>query len=192
MSADFTQFHEELRTVARQLLSRGHDRGGPVVLDRSELAASGWLGLEVPDSLGGAGATFAEAAVVLEELGRASAGSAFVGSAVLGAGVLDLVEPSAERDGVLAGIAAGHVSVAVALPAGDEDDDDVPFVLETGAGTWQLTGTTPYVLDAPGSDRLLIPARSTGPSSWSRRIRPRPVSRSSTGRWWTRRAGWGP
>ena len=54
------------------------------------------------------------------------------------------------------------MSVAVALPAGDEDDHDIPFVLEPGAGTWRLTGTAPYVLDAPGSDRLLVPARSDG------------------------------
>ncbi len=52
VSADFTQFHGELRSVARRLLTREHDRGGPVVLGRSDLAASGWLGLEVPDALG--------------------------------------------------------------------------------------------------------------------------------------------
>ncbi len=97
--------------------------------------------------------------MVLEELGRASACSAFVGTAVLGAGVLALVEPGVERDDVLSGVAAADVSVAVALPAGDEDDDEVPFVLERGDGTWRLKGTTPYVPDAPGSDRLLVPAR---------------------------------
>jgi alkylation response protein AidB-like acyl-CoA dehydrogenase len=162
VNADFTQFHGELRSVARQRLSRDHDRGGPAVLARSELAASGWLGLEVPDALGGSGATFAETAVVLEELGRASACSGFFGTAVLGVGVLALVEPGVARDGVLSGIAAGDVSVAVALPAGDADDDDVPFVLEQGDGAWRLTGTAPYVPDAPGSDRLLVPARFDG------------------------------
>ncbi len=162
MSADFSQFHGELRAVARQLLSRDGVRGDPVVLAQSDLSESGWLGLEVPASLGGAGATFAEAAVVLEELGRVSALSAFVGSAVLGVGALALVEPSAERDRLLSGIADGTESVAVALPAGDEDDHDIPFALEPGAGTWRLTGTAPYVLDAPGSDRRLVPARSDG------------------------------
>ena len=43
--------------------------GNPVRL----LARSGWLGLEVPPALDGAGATFAEVAVVLEEMGRAAA-----------------------------------------------------------------------------------------------------------------------
>ena len=160
MSDDFTQFHGELRAVARRLLSRDLGGGEPAVLAQSDLSESGWLGIEVPDSLGGAGATFAEAAVVLEELGRASALSAFVGSAVLGVGALALTEPSAERDRLLSATADGSVSLAVALPAGDEEEeDDIPFVLEPGTGTWRLTGTAPYVLDAPGSDRLLVPAR---------------------------------
>ncbi len=164
MSDDFTQFHGELRAVARRLLSRDHGGGEPAVLAQSDLSESGWLGLEVPDSLGGAGATFAEAAVVLEELGRASAFSAFVGSAVLGVGALALMEPSAERDRLLSATADGSVSLAVALPSGDEDDHDIPFALELepGTGTWRLTGTAPYVLDAPGSHRLLVPAQGDG------------------------------
>jgi alkylation response protein AidB-like acyl-CoA dehydrogenase len=158
---DFAQFHGELRSVARQLLSRGAERSEPIVLTRSDLAASGWLGLEVPDSLGGAGATFVETAVVMEELGRASACSGVVGTGVLGVGLLALVEPSPERDRMFSAIASGDVSVSVALPAGDDEDDEVPFVLESGgdAGTWQLSGIAPWVLDAPGSDRLLIPTR---------------------------------
>jgi alkylation response protein AidB-like acyl-CoA dehydrogenase len=157
-SADFTQFHDELRAVARQLLSRGADQSEPVLMARSDTAASGWLGLEVPDSLGGAGVTFAEAAVVMEELGRASASSGFVGTGVLGVGLLSMTEPSPERDRMLSQIAAGELSVSVVLPAGDEDDDEVPFALEGEART--LTGRAAWVLDAPGSDQLLIPARS--------------------------------
>jgi alkylation response protein AidB-like acyl-CoA dehydrogenase len=164
VSADFTQFHVELRDVARQILSRGQGGGEPSLLSQSDLAASGWLGLEVHDALGGAGATFAETAVVLEELGRACGSSSYIGSGVLGVGVLTMVEPSSERDRILSDVAAGDVSVSVALPAGDDDDDELPFVLEPGgdAVRWRLTGTEPWVLDAPAADRLLIPARCEG------------------------------
>jgi alkylation response protein AidB-like acyl-CoA dehydrogenase len=159
---DLTQFHEELRAVARQLSSRGAVRaepGGPAL---SDMAAAGWLGLEVPGSLGGAGATFAETAIVMEELGRASASSAFVGTGVLGVGLLAMAEPSPGRDRMLARIEAGDLSVSVVVPAGEEDDDEIPFALESGGGaeTCKLTGSAPWVLDAPGSDRLLVPARS--------------------------------
>jgi alkylation response protein AidB-like acyl-CoA dehydrogenase len=161
---DFTQFHDELRSVARQLLSSEADRAEPFVLGPSETAASGWLGLEVPDSLGGAGATFAETAIVMEELGRACAWSGFVGTGVLAVGLLSVVETSPVRDRLLSLIAAGDVSLSVALPTADEEDDEIPFALASGDSldSWTLTGSAPWVLDAPGSDRLLIPARSDG------------------------------
>ena len=52
MAAQFAEFHDELRAVAADLLAK--DRA----LDWSVLAESGWPGLEVPEDLGGAGATF--------------------------------------------------------------------------------------------------------------------------------------
>ena len=84
------------------------------------LADAGWLGLEVPEALDGAGATFAEVAVILEEMGRAAAPHGpYLGAAVLGVGALNLVEPNAGRDELLAGSPRATVRVAVALPTGD-------------------------------------------------------------------------
>ena len=48
-----SEIHDELRTVARQVLGKADP-------DVAQLTALGWLGLEVPESLDGAGATFAE------------------------------------------------------------------------------------------------------------------------------------
>ena len=66
MATEFAEFHDELRSVAGDLLAK--DRA----VDWPALADAGWTGLEVPDELGGAGATFAEVAVVCEEMGRAA------------------------------------------------------------------------------------------------------------------------
>ncbi len=52
----------------------------PVLVD------AGWVGLEVPEQFGGAGATFAETAVVCEEMGRAASANSYLGSAVLPSG----------------------------------------------------------------------------------------------------------
>ena len=71
-------------------------------MDWRLLADVGWLGLEVPERCGGAGAGFAEVAVVLEELGRARAASAYLGFAVLAVGALELLAPFPERDQLLA------------------------------------------------------------------------------------------
>jgi alkylation response protein AidB-like acyl-CoA dehydrogenase len=160
MSTDYSEFHAELRAVAQQLLEARRADDGSTFIEWQPLVDAGWTGLEVPEALGGAGATFAETAVVIEELGRAVAQSAFVGSTVLGTGALLLLEPSPERDRLLAGAAAGSHRVAVAVPMEDQDAADTPFVLERSGDRWRLTGHAPFVLDADAADRLLIVARS--------------------------------
>ena len=112
------EFHEELRAVARDALTSG----------KVDLAGLGWSGLEVPEALGGSGATFAETAVVLREMGRAASDVPYLGT-VLAVGALQEVA----ADDVLAAVAAGETRAAVALPV-DE----------------------PFVLDAPGADTLLV------------------------------------
>ena len=90
----YSDVEEDLRSSVRSLLA---DRSpGSQVLKRAEtsdtydvelwraLAADmGLAGLLIPESLGGAGASAREAAVVLEELGRAVAPVPFLGSAVV-------------------------------------------------------------------------------------------------------------
>jgi alkylation response protein AidB-like acyl-CoA dehydrogenase len=67
-------------------------------------------------------------------------------------GALDLLAPSPGRDALLGLVASGDRVVTVALPTGD--DDAVGFRLERG----RLHGRAAFVPDAPGADRLLVPA----------------------------------
>ncbi|MFZ0831792.1 MAG: acyl-CoA dehydrogenase family protein, partial [Mycobacterium sp.] len=136
----FTEFHDELRSVAGDLLAK--DR----VVDWPVLVETGWVGLEVPDDLGGAGATLCEVAVVCEEMGRAASSSSYLGSAVLAVGALKALQPSASRDRLMAEIAAGTVRAAVAIGS---------FAL----GTDQcLFGRAEFVPDAEDADLLLVVA----------------------------------
>ena len=89
---------DELRASAREVLSRESDW--------SRLVEAGWPGLEVPDELGGAGVSFAETAVVLEELGRAASGGGYLGTA-LAVAALTALPADAARDELLERIAAG-------------------------------------------------------------------------------------
>jgi alkylation response protein AidB-like acyl-CoA dehydrogenase len=162
MTTALTEFHAELRAVARDLLAPTSPLvtgGEPKHADWQQLARAGWSGLEVPEELGGAGATLAEVAVVLEELGRAATASPFLG-AVLAVGALRLVEPSPARDALLAGIAAGDVVVAVAVPTGAVDlaAGHLPFRIQRTGGRARLMGSLPFVPDAPGADRILVVA----------------------------------
>ncbi|MGV0793165.1 acyl-CoA dehydrogenase family protein [Mycolicibacterium sp. XJ1819] len=143
-STEFTEFHDELRAVAADLLAKDRTVGWPALAD------AGWVGLEVPEEFGGAGATFAEVAVVCEEIGRAAAATHYLGSAVLAVGTLNALQPSDTRDALLADVASGAVRVAVAL------------------------GPTDFVPDAEGADRVLMVGEHdvtvTAPT-----VEPRPV-----------------
>lgn len=148
MSTD--ELHDELRTVARQVLGKADP-------DLAQLAALGWLGLEVPESLDGAGATFAEVAVVLDEMGRATTAGPFFATAVLGVGTLTLLEPAAERDDLLRLVSNGGCRLAVAL------DRETAFVADAGRADRLLV-----VARDPGGDPFVVPVPSGG-------AEPRPV-----------------
>jgi alkylation response protein AidB-like acyl-CoA dehydrogenase len=133
----FREFHDELRSVGGDLLAK--DR----TVDWAVLAEAGWTGLEIPEELGGAGATFAEVAVILDEMGRAASATSYLGSAVLAVGALKSLQPTDVRDKILAGIASGELRPAVATG---------PFRLDGR----RLSGTAEFVLDAECADPLLV------------------------------------
>ena len=124
----FSEFHADLRSVAGDLLAKDRAVDWPVLVD------AGCVGLEVPEQFGGAGATFAETAVVCEEMGRAASATSYLGGAVLAVGVLKALQPSDTRDRLLADVATGAVRLAVALESTD------------------------FVPDAEGADRVLVVA----------------------------------
>lgn len=144
-SSEFGELHDELRAVAVDLLAKG-DAGSHVAWP--VLAQLGWTGLEVPDTLGGAGATFAEVAVILEQLGRAAASTSYVGGAVLGVSALNLLQPNVFRDELLEQVAVGTARLAVVVDPG--------FEITTSAGGLKLSGRAEFVPDAGEAERLLL------------------------------------
>ena len=159
-TADFAEIHDELRAVARDLLGKGSPGAA---VDWRLLAGSGWLGLEVPGALDGAGATFAEVAVVLEEMGRVATCSPYLGAVVLGVGALRLVEPSPARDELLREAASGGVMLAAAtVDAESHADGQVPFSLERSKHGMRLYGQAGFVPDAAEAERLLLLALDPG------------------------------
>ncbi|MDQ2638597.1 MAG: acyl-CoA/acyl-ACP dehydrogenase, partial [Actinomycetota bacterium] len=146
MNTEFSEFHDELRSVAGDLL--GKDRA----VDWPTLVEAGWPGLEVPEEFGGAGATFEEVAIVCAEMGRAASATSYLGSAVLAVGTVNALQPSNARDDLLRDIASGAARVAVALEPYDfvPDADGADRVLVvTGSGVAEpaVTVTAQPVLD---------------------------------------------
>ena len=158
--AALAEVHDDLRAVARDLLAPTSplvSGGDPVAADWDLLARSGWLGLEVPADLAGSGASFAELAVVLEELGRVASPNPLLGGVVLAVGALGSTTPSEERDRLLAGIAEGGLRVAVALSGGAEPGSpSLPFSIDRAGGPARVRGAAAFVPDAVGADHLLL------------------------------------
>ena len=136
-------------------------------------AEVGCAGLLVPESSGGAGASYREAAVVAEEIGRALAPVPFLGSAVVATAAL----LSAGDADLLAQVASGELTAALAVPFAmlppgtaapgvapsprpPSGAGQAPTVRLTGdaAGGYRLTGTVAGVADALPADVLLVPA----------------------------------
>lgn len=144
-STAYSEFHDELRSVAGDLLAKDRD------VDWSVLVDAGWVGLEAPEEFGGAGATFAEAAVACEEIGRAASANSYLGSAVLAVGTLNTLQPNDTRDGLLADVASGAVRVAVALESefvpDAEGADRILVVTDDGVAVTAPTVTAQPVLD---------------------------------------------
>ncbi|WP_182873908.1 acyl-CoA dehydrogenase family protein [Microbispora sp. H10670] len=171
MTLLYTEVEEELRAAVRDLLA---DRCSPsAVLGRVESGTPydaelwktlareiGVAGLLVPEELGGAGASAREAAVVLEELGRAVAPVPFLASAVLATQAL--LTAGGEAAGELLGrLAAGEATAALAVPfAASPYAPPAPAAVLGEDGT--VTGTVGGVIGAEIADVLLVPVRLTG------------------------------
>jgi alkylation response protein AidB-like acyl-CoA dehydrogenase len=145
MTREFADLHPELRSVARNLLTTGHP-------DWTLLTQAGWPGLEIAETLGGAEVSFAETAVVAEELGRAAARSSHLGVS-LGIGALLALSPDTARDDALSAAAEGTERPVAVLATGDSPG--VGFTLAAGG----LSGTADFVPDAAEASRLLVPAQ---------------------------------
>ncbi|MEU9993791.1 acyl-CoA dehydrogenase family protein [Streptomyces sp. NPDC050848] len=154
----YSETEDDLRAAVRSLLA---DRADPsVLLGRIEtgdpyvpglwksLAGEiGAAGLLVPEDLGGQGASHREAAVVLEELGRAVTPAPYLTSAVVATETLLALDTgSAPVAELLADLAAGRTVAVLALP------------LSTAPGGRLPTGdTVTGVADALAADVLLVP-----------------------------------
>jgi len=176
----YTEQESELRSAVRSVLD---DRAGfNAVLARTEtpqtydtglwrtLAAEiGCAGLLIPESFGGAGASFREAAVVAEEVGRSVAPVPFLGSAVLATvALLKVAQDGAAGDQagqVLTDLAAGRATAALAVPFAAVPGARINRTVRVGAavggdaeGSYRLSGSVAGVADGLPSDVLIVPA----------------------------------
>jgi alkylation response protein AidB-like acyl-CoA dehydrogenase len=172
MNFAFSEEQEELRRYARQWLAErspsatvralmeseeGFDRG-----HWKEMAEMGWLGMAVPEELGGAGFGFLELVVLLEEQGAALLPSPFFATTVLAANALLLAGSDDQKRAWLPRIASGEVIATVAWtePSGRWDETGVAASAQANGERWVLDGTKSFVLDGHTADLVVVAART--------------------------------
>ena len=159
----YSDVEDDLRSTVRELLKArcpaeavaatyDGDRSLVAPLWRSLAVDLGLAGLLVAETAGGAGASAREAAVVLEELGRAVAPVPFLTSAVVAPLLL-------EEGELLAGLGSGERTAALTVPLPSTAWAVRPTVKADGAALWGEVRSVAGVLEA---DVLLVPVEADG------------------------------
>jgi alkylation response protein AidB-like acyl-CoA dehydrogenase len=172
MNFGFSEEQEMLRESARKFL----DSQCPTTFVRKmmeddtghsdelwkKLAAMGWLGLLIPQKLGGMGGGFLDATVILEEMGKALFPGPFLSSALLGAATVAAGGSSAQKRELLPRVADGSSILTVAWQehAAGPEADDVRLAARRKGADFVLHGEKRFVYDARVADWLVVAART--------------------------------
>jgi alkylation response protein AidB-like acyl-CoA dehydrogenase len=169
----FSEEQEELRRAVRRFLedkspetevrrlmetTEGYD---PAVW--AQMAEQlGLQGLAIPEEFGGAGYSYVELTVVLEEMGRALLCAPYFSGVALAANLLLVSGDDAAKKDYLPGIANGTTiaTVALAEASGRWDEEGVTITASGAGDNWNVTGEKLYVLDGHTADLILVAART--------------------------------
>jgi alkylation response protein AidB-like acyl-CoA dehydrogenase len=167
MDLEYTPEQRQLVDAAERFLARacplsvvraadGDGRGFDAALWR-EIAALGWLALELPADTG-AGLSFVETVLVAEAMGRALAPCPFVSTAAVTLPLVGAVASPETRARWLPRIATGEITATVALAEPGWRDPYGEPALPPGNPTARLTGRKHAVPFAAHADLLVVVA----------------------------------
>ena len=173
MDFGFSEEQEMLRESARGLLEKecpstavrrlmDDDRGYDADLWR-KMADLGWTGLVVPEAYGGAGLSYVDLVLVLEEMGRVILPSPFIWTAMV-AEAIKRAGSETLKQSLLTKIAAGDLIATIAWmePSGLWNADGITMPAHQSGDGFTLNGVKLFVNDAHISDYLLVAARTGG------------------------------
>lgn len=147
-----------------------------------EMVELGWAMIILPEKYDGLDFGFLGLGVVLEESGRTLAASPLFATAVVGASALLLGGSEAQKETLLPPLAAGELTLALAL---EESHHHRPTTIATSATqqgeSFVINGQKCFVLDGHSADKLIVVARTSGSKCASEGISLFLVDRNSTG-----------
>lgn len=171
MNFGFTEEQEMLRVEVRKFLDVNASieevrriMESPAGFERklwNEMAQLGWLGLLIPENLGGAGLGWVDLTVLLEECGRSLFPSPLVGSTLATIALLENGTP-AQKECWLPSIADGSALFALALPECDGllGDEGFRIRADQESDGWIFRGETQFVPDAASATHYVVAFRS--------------------------------
>lgn len=132
-----------------------------------QFADMGWLGISMPEAVGGSAGGMTELGIVMSGVGRFILLEPFIGTVVLGAGAIELAGNAKQQD-LLGQIATGDLILAFchSEPGSGYARDYVSTVATKDGAGYVLTGEKTFALHAHAADLLVISARvdsKTGP-----------------------------
>jgi alkylation response protein AidB-like acyl-CoA dehydrogenase len=168
----FSEEQEMLRDAARRFLEQ--KAGSEVVRSLmeteagydpalwGEVAMQGWQAMAIPEEYGGAGFSFLEQVVLMEEMGRALFPAPYLSSIVLAANLILEAGSDEQKGAYLPDIASGEKLWTFALTeaSGRWDAGAVQLVAKPDGDEYVLGGTKTYVLDGHIADWLIVAART--------------------------------
>ena len=130
-----------------------------------QFAGMGWLGLALPDAVGGLDGSAVDTALVMQELGRGLVVEPYLAVAVLAAQVINAGASDAQKQALLPALIGGESLLALA-----HGEPDAAGVLahvglraeRDGDGGYRLYGRKSQVLGGPVADQLIVSARTGG------------------------------
>ncbi|MCD6359403.1 MAG: acyl-CoA/acyl-ACP dehydrogenase [Armatimonadetes bacterium] len=177
MDLSFTEEQEMLRTMARDFLTDKFPKTTVKELEESEtgytpevwqeIAELGWMGLVFPEEYGGAGMTFLDLAVLLEEMGRAAMPGPYLSTVILGGLPILEAGTEAQKQQYLPAIASGEAIFTAALTEASAGYTaaDIQLAATADGDGYVLNGTKPFGPDAHVADYMLCAARTSNGSS---------------------------
>lgn len=129
---------------------------------RSALCELGAFGLEAPESVGGAGRSFADACAVLAEVGRLALPHVALAPLALGVGAALLDYDADRRRANLKAIASGEWMSTAALTGPDGTPHAAGVAAKPDGAGFRLSGAVGFVPDAAAADVLAVAARTPG------------------------------
>lgn len=175
MDFAFSEEQDELRSTVRSFLDSKSpsaevrrlmdtEAGYDEAVWKQMAEQLGLQAMHIPEEFGGAGFTYQELCIVLEEMGRSLLCAPFFSTVVLGANALLLSDDDDAKNEYLPSIAAGETIATLAFTedSGRWDLEGIEMQAAKAGDGYTLSGHKNFVIDGGTANLILVAARVDG------------------------------